>query len=404
MTGIFHDPVSIYFDKPPQVDAASTPTDVAIFFSVKERSRLFLKTGTDVGNAEGSAYANAQWRNILGGAETLDVNASFGTKTRSAYSAAFDTPVFSNPDFCFQLGGVQSATQKIFASHEEVLRGGFTKLRWLSKAGIHELGYNGYRRTVTGLAQHASPTVRNDAGDSFKSSISHTWVNDRRDNPTLPTSGHYTKIMTEMAGFGPLQGDVAFLKGEVEQQAALPIPIPGVRGDSGVSFTAGVRAGVLYPLTLSGQSSPSLSKINDRFQLGGPTDVRGFRLSGLGPHDGADAVGGDVYAAGGASLLVPLPKVGPERPLRLQAFVNSGRLLALRGDKEGIMTADEVKSSMSRTISELSNGLPSTSAGIGLVYAHPAARFELNFSLPLIVRKGEDARKGVQFGIGINFL
>lgn len=375
-----------------------------MYFSVKEKSRVFLKTGTDLGNAEGSAYANAQWRNILGGAETLDVNASFGTKTRSAYSAAFDTPVLANPDLRFQVGGVQSATHKVFAGHEEVLRGGFSKLRWLSKAGAHEFAYNGYRRTVTGLAQNASPTVRADAGDSFKSSISHTWVNDKRDNPTLPTSGYYMKTMSELAGFGPLKGDVAFFKGEVEQQTAIPIPIPGIQGDSGVSFTAGVRAGMLYPLTLGGQSAPSLSKINDRFQLGGPTDVRGFRLSGLGPHDGSDAVGGDVYAAGGASLLLPLPKLGAQSPLRLQAFVNSGRLLALRGEKEGSLSSEEVKKSMSKAVSDLGNGLPSTSAGIGLVYAHPVARFELNFSLPLVVRKGEDARKGVQFGIGINFL
>lgn len=365
---------------------------------MKERSRLFLKTGTDLGNAEGSAYANAQWRNIFGGAETLDVNASFGTKTRSSYSAALDTPVFSNPDLRFQLGGLQSSTQKLFASHEEVLRGGFSKLRWLSKAGVHELGYSGFRRTVTGLAQNASPTVRNDAGESFKSSISHIWMNDRRDNPQLPTRGYYMKTMSELAGFGPLKGDVAFFKGEVEQQTAIPLGLPGF------TFTAGARAGVLYPLTLSGQSSPSPSKINDRFQLGGPTDVRGFRLSGLGPHDGADAVGGDIYAAGGASLLMPLPRVGAERPLRLQAFINAGRLLSLTGTKEGAMSSADAKSGMSKAISELGDGLPSTSAGIGLVYAHEVARFELNFSLPLVVRKGEDARKGVQFGIGINFL
>jgi outer membrane protein insertion porin family len=349
-------------------------------------------------------FAKAQWRNILGGAESLDVNVAYGTKTRSAYSAAFDTPVFANPDLRLQLGGVQSSTQKVFASHEEVLRGGFAKFRWLSKAGAHEFGYSGFRRTVTGLAGNASPTVRADAGDSFKSSLSHIWVNDKRDNPILPSRGYYMRTVSELAGLGPLQGDVAFFKGEVEQQTAIPIPIPGIKGDSGVTFTAGLRAGMLYPLTLAGQSSPSLSKINDRFQLGGPTDVRGFRLSGLGPHDGSDAVGGDVYAAGGASLLLPLPRVGPQSPLRLQAFINGGRLLALRGEKEGSLSSEEVKSSMSKAVSDLGNGLPSTSAGIGLVYAHEVARFELNFSMPLVVRKGEDARKGVQFGVGINFL
>lgn len=371
---------------------------------MKEKGKVFLKTGTDLGNAEGSAYVNAQLRNAFGGAETIDANVSYGTRTRSAYSAALETPILSNPGLKLQVAGLQSATQKIFASHEEVLRGGWSKLRWSTLSGVHEVGYNGFWRQVTGLAQDASPTVRNDAGNTFKSSITHTWMNDGRDNPTLPSRGFYSKTMSELAGYGPLKGDVSFFKTELEQQTAIPIPIPGVKGDSGVSFTTGVRAGILYPLTLGSNRNPELSRINDRFQLGGPTDVRGFRLSGLGPHDGNDAVGGDVYAAASANLLFPLPRVGPEKPLRFQAFVNGGRLLALRQDKEGAMTSDEVKQGISDTITELGNGLPSMSAGVGLVYAHPVARFELNFSLPLVKRQGEDARKGLQLGIGINFL
>lgn len=405
-TGIYHEPISIYFDKPDKSDPSTTPTDLSIFYSVRERSRIFAKTGTDVGNAEGSAYANVQWRNLFGGAETLDVNASLGTKTRSAYQALFDTPLLSNPDFRLQLGGTQSSTQKAFASHEEVVKGGSAKLRWLTGSGsIHEVGYNGLWRQVTGLSSNASPTVRNDAGDSFKNSLTHVWINDKRDNSSLPTKGHYTKTMAELAGWGPLQGDVAFLKTEVETQGAIPIPVPGIKGESGVSFTSGLRAGVLYPLSLGNGKNPELSRINDRFQLGGPTDVRGFRLSGLGPRDGSDAVGGDLYAAGSANLFVPLPKVGADKPLRLQAFVNGGRLLALNSKKkEGELTSEEVAESMKDKIAELGNGLPSISAGVGLVYAHPAARFELNFSLPLVIRKGEEGRKGLQFGIGINFL
>lgn len=208
-----------------------------------------------------------------------------------------------------------------------------------------------------------------------------------------------------MAGWGPLKGDVSFWKSEVEAQGAIPIPIPGIKGDSGISFTTGFRAGLLYPLGLDSDSRPQLSRINDRFVLGGPTDVRGFRLCGLGPHDGADAVGGDVYAAGSANLFLPLPRVGADKPLRLQAFVNGGRLLPLRTlQKEAPTNSTEVKDAMTATISELGNGLPSVAAGIGLVYAHPVARFELNFSLPLVLRKGEEGRKGLQLGIGINFL
>jgi len=56
------------------------------------------------------------------------------------------------------------------------------------------------------------------------------------------------------------------------------------------------------------------------------------------------------------------------------------------------------------TVAQLGDGIPSVAAGVGVVYAHPVARFELNFSLPLVMRRGEEGRKGLQFGVGINFL
>lgn len=389
--------MSLYIDLPNKTDPSTSPTDIDVFLSVREKSRLLLKTGTDLGNAEGSAYGNLLLRNVLGGAESLNLNASLGTRTRSAYAVSFESPILSNPDIRWEIGGLASSTQKVWSSHEEVLKGGSTKIKWLSGISQHEVGYSGFWRQATGLASNASPTVREDAGDSVKSSITHAWTQDQRDNPLLPSRGYFLKTFSEIAGWGPLKGDVAFWKSEAETQTAIPVPIPGFK-NSGITFTTGLRAGMIYPLALAGQQVQH-SRINDRFQLGGPTDVRGFRLSGLGPHDGADAVGGDVYAAGSANILFPLPRLGPERPLRLQAFVNGGRLLALR-DKAG----EDVSKNVCSTVAELGNGLPSLAAGFGVVYAHPVARFELNFSLPLVLRKGEEGRKGLQFGIGISFL
>ncbi|KAF7591755.1 hypothetical protein BBP40_001135 [Aspergillus hancockii] len=403
---IFQQPVSVYLDQTPEGDVQTGIPNLDVYVSVKEKSRVLLKTGTDLGNTEGSAYSNLLWRNVFGGAENLNLNASLGTRTRSAYQATFETPILSDPDFLLEVGGIASSTQKSWASHEEALKGGWSKLRWMSQSGHrHEVGYNGFWRQMTGLAENASPTVRADAGDSVKSSVFHTWSQDRRDNSLLPSRGYYAKAINEVAGWGPLKGDVSFWKSEIETQGAVPVPVPGVKGDSGISFTTSFRAGLLYPLGLDADHRPQLSRTNDRFLLGGPTDVRGFRLCGLGAHDGADAVGGDVYAAGSANLLLPLPRVGAEKPLRLQAFVNGGRLLPLRtAQKSSPTTSSEVRDAMISTISELSNDLPSIAAGVGLVYAHPVARFELNFSLPLVLRKGEEGRKGLQLGIGINFL
>ena len=107
---------------------------------------------------------------------------------------------------------------------------------------------------------------------------------------------------------------------------------------------------------------------------------------------------------------MPLPRVGKDTPLRFQAFINGGRLLALKSDRGSDTagnagdTARVAGGSLMATMGELTKELPSAAAGVGLVYAHPAARFELNFSLPLVVRKGEEGRKGLSFGVGIDFL
>ncbi|KAI1388105.1 outer membrane protein, OMP85 family [Hypoxylon trugodes] len=410
---IFHPQIMFHLSRPPHLDPSISPTDLDVSLRVREKSRLLLKTGTDLGNTEGSAYGSMLWRNIFGGAESLSLNASAGTRTRSAYSAEFGAPIQSNPNVRISIEGLASSTQKPWASHEEVLKGGGVKLNWLDDNGDrHQFGYSGIWRQLTGLAAEASPTVRGDAGDSAKSAISYLFQRERRDNPMLPQSGYLVKGSTELAGWGPLSGDVGFSKSELEVAGAVPIPIPGIRGSSGVSIGGGFRAGLLYPLPLSyGLHGASPSQLNDRFTLGGPTDVRGFSLGGLGPRDGSDALGGDLFAAGSVNMLVPLPRVGPESPFRLQFFANGGRLVAMKSKSKSSdttskqhLSAGAVWNNMISATKDLSTGLPSIAAGVGLVYAHPVARFELNFSLPLVMRRGEDARKGLQVGVGINFL
>lgn len=375
-----------------------------------------LKTGTDLGNTEGSGYVNLLWRNMFGGAEQLSVNASAGTRTRSAYSAAFSAPVDSNPDLRLSFEGMSADTHKTWASHEEVSKGGTVRAAWLSPSrDLHNLAYSGTWRQITGLSAAASPTVRADAGDSMKSAVSYTFTRDRRDNPMLPQSGYLVRAITELAGVGPLRGDVAFSKSEFEVGGALPVPLPGVSSSrTGISVGGGFRFGVLYPLPLgwSPKNEVIPSLINDRFQLGGPTDVRGFKIGGLGPRDGNDSVGGDVFAAGSVNMLIPFPRTAADSPLRLQIFANGGRLVALEHktnarekESKGLaMSPRAVRKGMTRTLGELANGLPSVAAGFGLVYAHPVARFELNFSLPLVMRRGEQGRKGLSVGVGINFM
>ena len=60
-------------------------------------------------------------------------------------------------------------------------------------------------------------------------------------------------------------------------------------------------------------------------------DVRMFKQNGLGPREGkgggggGDSLGGDLFWATGLSVVSDLP-ARPDWPVKVQAFVNAGRL------------------------------------------------------------------------------
>ena len=58
-------------------------------------------------------------------------------------------------------------------------------------------------------------SMREAAGQTLKSSISHTWTRDTRDDRMTATQGLYTKLFQEFAGLG---GDASFYKVEADSQ------------------------------------------------------------------------------------------------------------------------------------------------------------------------------------------
>ncbi|CAE6479486.1 unnamed protein product [Rhizoctonia solani] len=217
--------------------------------------------------------------------------------------------------------------------------------------------------------------MRQSAGYTSKSSISHTLTWDTRDDPLQGTRGSYLRYCQEFAGLG---GDAAFFKTESDSRYSRAL-------SGGYTISLSARTGFLYPL----YGRPSL--FNDRFQLGGPTSLRMFRPNEMGPKDKNDSVGGDMYWAAGASIIGPLPRK-PEWPVKTHLFVNAGRL----------DTYDTKKSSIMQTARSLTT--PSISVGVGLVYMLNPVRVELNFGVPIAASVSDGMRKGVQVGVGMDFL
>lgn len=103
---------------------------------------------------------------------------------------------------------------------------------------MHEFAYEGVIRHISHLTPTASLSMREAAGFSAKSSISHTFLLDTRQDKILNTRldrqtalasapGAYLKLYQELAGVGPLGGDTKFWKGEVEAKTGFGL-IEGV--------------------------------------------------------------------------------------------------------------------------------------------------------------------------------
>lgn len=131
-------------------------------------------------------------------------------------------------------------------------------------------------RQVTSLTPTASPSIIASAGDTIKTSLSHTIIHDKRNDTLLPTQGYLLKSLQEFAGLGGT--NVKFLKSTIEAQYIKTFAELWPR----THFVYGGRAGILWSLENDGGT-----RITDRFHLGGPTDVRGFREFGIGPKDGS---------------------------------------------------------------------------------------------------------------------
>lgn len=104
-----------------------------------------------------------------------------------------------------------------------------------------------------------------------------------------------------------------------------------------------------------------------------------------------DALGGDLYWAAGISAIAPVPKY-ESKPIRLHAFVNAGTSVPWTS-----------KNNLQHTFESLTRS-PSSSVGFGLIYRHSIARLELNYCIPLTAARNDRIHRGLQFGIGLNFL
>uniref|UniRef100_A0A3P9LLS7 Sorting and assembly machinery component 50 homolog, like n=1 Tax=Oryzias latipes TaxID=8090 RepID=A0A3P9LLS7_ORYLA len=373
--GIFKE-VEVLIDTSEGADALPNGLDVT--FEVNEIKRLTGSYNTMVGNNEGSMVLGLKLPNMIGRAEKLTFQFSYGTKETS-YGLSFFKPQPGYFERNLTLNMYKVTGQFPWSSLKETDRGVSAEFNFPVGPTSHMLKWEGVWRELGCLARSASFAVREESGHSLKSALSvciHILT------PGLSLLIRMSILSIELAGF--TGGDASFFKEDFELQLNRRLFWDSV-------LSASLWGGMLFPI----EGKPSC--IADRFYLGGPTSVRGFGMYSIGPQSEGDYLGGEAYWAGGLHLYTPLPfrpgRGGFGDLFRTHFFLNAGNLCNLNYG-EGPRAHLQKLAECIRW---------SYGAGIVLRLGN-IARLELNYCIPMGVQSGDRICDGVQFGAGIRFL
>jgi outer membrane protein insertion porin family len=155
--------------------------------------------------------------------------------------------------------------------------------------------------TIDGAAPAVVPTIAASEGDTSSRSLElgHSYRN--LDSLAEPTSGFAGATRLENAGNG-LGGDTDLLRATLTGEWYVPIR----EDDQG-------RMSVLHPRIALGRVEPTgdtdVLPFFENFFVGGATGpfaLRGFDFQGVGPHEGGDAIGGELAMVVSVEAFVPL--------------------------------------------------------------------------------------------------
>jgi outer membrane protein insertion porin family len=224
------------------------------------------------------------------------------------------------------------------------------------------LGYRISQDTVSNLADGVlSPELIEQKGARVTSLVSASVTRDSRDNFQAPTRGGQTALALEVAGLG---GDSRFVKAVASTTYFKTIWF-------GHILSGRLEGG--YIVGWGGREVP----IFERFYLGGPNSLRGWKFRQVSPVDSTGfAIGGTTEVLGNIEYMVPLPF-----GLRIAGFFDAGNVYA-----PGTNLDDGIRSDV----------------GGGVRWLSPFGPLRLDYGVKLDRRKGEDLG-AFQFSVGSAF-
>jgi outer membrane protein insertion porin family len=225
--------------------------------------------------------------------------------------------------------------------------------------------HTGYRLTqdeISDLTEVASSALRDEEGTRITSLVSGSLTRDSRDSVLAPTRGGLTSVSLDVAGFG---GDSRYIKTVASTAYFQPIWFGHV-------LSGRLEGG--YGLGWADEPLP----LFERFYLGGPNSIRGFKFRRLSPVDEAGTrIGGTSEILANAEYIIPLPF-----GVRLAAFFDIGNVYGFGTRFDPTETRE--------------------AAGVGFRWMSPFGPIRIEYGVKLDRRKGEDFG-ALHFSVGSPF-
>lgn len=294
-----------YFGK---VDAQPEPTDVPnrknLVVNVEEKNTGNMSVGAGFSSVESVVgFAEVTQGNFdlfkppwfTGGGQKMRLRASYGSR-RQDYLMSFTEPWFLDRKLALSVDLYHRNTSFQSALYDQTQTGmrlGLERALW-SDFVRGNVSYTIEDVGIKNVDPSASPELKAEQGSQLVSKIGAGLTYDTRTGGLTPTGGHRVELLTEFAG-GPLGGQGDFYRLELR----------------GTQYFPGFWSGQTWEIigrfgAIESYNSRPITLFN-RYFLGGPRTLRGYRFSDVAPRDSLnEPIGGNTYWLGSVEYSIPL--------------------------------------------------------------------------------------------------
>ncbi len=248
-----------------------------------------------------------------GGGQKFRLRVQLGSES-SSITQSFEEPSVMDRDLAFGYEAFLTNNSYDSSDYEERRLGTEFYLRRNVLERIQaRLSYRIEDVRIRDIVSTAPNFIQEEAGSKLISKIGLSFTRDTRNDWFFPTDGSRLSLSQYVAG-GPFGGDVNYYR--IEARAARWLPIFDT-GEQTLQLQA--RAGSM--VGFGGKQIP----FYERFYLGGPYSMRGFKYRHVGPFEGDEPMGGQTYGFFSAEYTIKLIEQLRFAVFYDWGFVNSGR-------------------------------------------------------------------------------